>query len=229
MIKSHPQLLGFPDEANFLWHPSSYPFSNATLKTPHILQDPEAFTALSLAGWPPEHPERIKRTFGGYHCLRGIGKTLCIKSAMVSFMIPDLVRIYPDARFIHIFRHGVPVAASFTEKERKKYPGLAENTRDFQIMVARYWRSCIEEIDRANAELGLEERGAFMDLRYEALCKSPSREIERLSAFLKCDPGLWGFDLSSITDANAKVGDPRSPEWHHLIEVIENTLSVKGY
>lgn len=121
MLTSHPGLTGVPGEMNHLWHPFAFPFRSRRIETPAIMEDPRAYTAASLASWPSHHAERIQRVFTGYHAIHGRGRRLFSKSAMISFMIPKLMDLFPRASFLHLYRNGPSVVASLAQKEFHKY------------------------------------------------------------------------------------------------------------
>src|SRR4030067_112120 len=67
ILNSHPGISGFPGEANELWHPRLEPFESAAIDIPPIEVDPKRFCEVSVANWPPQHGERIRDTFIGFH------------------------------------------------------------------------------------------------------------------------------------------------------------------
>ena len=71
ILASNRQLVVFPDEANDLWHPHSYPFSRAAVKGPSIIENPKAFTENSLSGWPEGQSQRIRNVLSAYNFIRG--------------------------------------------------------------------------------------------------------------------------------------------------------------
>ena len=97
ILRSHNGLVVFPGEANELWHPKSYPFRSASIETPSMIEDPNAFTGISLSNWPPGHDQLIRAVFSSYNLVHGSTKTLVVKSAMISFMIPKIQILFPDA------------------------------------------------------------------------------------------------------------------------------------
>jgi hypothetical protein len=229
ICKTHPELRVYPDEANGLWHPRGYPYRQSTLDAPHPLADPAAFSAASLQAWPDGHEETLKRIMSGFMRAGGTSRKLVIKSAMVSFLIPTLLRIFPDARFVHLIRHGLFVALSFTEKEREKYPDLQVDVASFRQMTARYWAACVEEVDRADQAFALSKTGRLFELRYEDLCADPDAALWDLAAFMDCDPGAFDLSAFSVANANRKVGQPTHEKWAGVVKTMEKTLKKKGY
>lgn len=121
ILHSHRDIRSYPTEANEIWHPAAYPYERRSLELPPILFDPAEFTRRSLEGWTPAREETIRQTFAGFVWLWGRRRRLLLKSAMVSFMIEPLLRVFPDAKFVHIFRSGPSVVSSLVLKEWGKY------------------------------------------------------------------------------------------------------------
>jgi hypothetical protein len=220
----------YPTEANELWHPKAYPYRKAMIAVPPILVDPKLFTQRSLENWPNKHGDLIKKVFTCFHLLKGDSKTFVVKSVMISFMISKILDLFPDARFIHVYRNGICVVRSLFEKEWQKYLGVVDNKRDFYSHCAEYWNQCITEIDRVSASLSLKGRNIMYELGYEELCREPKRQLDRVAAFLGCHPNGFAFDLSEIQSTNWKAGDYiREKQWSHLIDVMSPVMEQKGY
>ena len=229
LLRAHSGILDYPSEANEFWHPRSYPYAEATIETPPMVEDPALFTKLSLEAWPEGHQERIQRYFTGFHLLRGRGKVLVVKSAMISFMIQKLHSLFPKAKFVHIYRNGPSVVESWTKKEwTKKYADRC-NEDEYRRFAAVYWAKCLLEIDRAGHELGLIERGAFHQLSYESLCDSPEAETERLAHFLDVSPDGFQFDTGQIQSTNYKAGAYDGEFEQELLRLMEPAMALKGY
>lgn len=81
-------------------------------------------------------------------------------------------RLIPEARFIHILRDGRDVALSI----RPLWFAPGRTLRD----LAAHWQSRILEIRKQGAECG-----AYLELRYEMLVRSPERELRRACDFLE--------------------------------------------
>ncbi len=151
-----------------------------------------------------------------------------LKSAMISFLIPDLLRLFPEAKFIHLYRYGPSVVTSLIEKELHKYKDLATRD-DFLIWAAGYWDSCIKEIDRANTEYSLTADGKLLELSYESFCEDPEAVSTKLARFMRCDPAKFTFDFSTVKSTNYKA-DAMSPNDLKLVfDVIKSSLELMAY
>ncbi len=230
ILSSHPHLIGFPGEANELWHPKSYPFARKSIETPAIVENPKRFTNISIENWSKHHEKKIQKTFVGYHIARGVRKIFFVKSAMISFMIPSLLSIFPEAKFIHIYRNGPSVVESFMKKEWGKYCNYFDNKREYRLHCAKYWNDCLLEIERQRIELSLETRGYFLEFSYEKLCKNPRKVLDDIAGFLSVPLNGFKFDTTQISSQNYKVGDYLKDEkWLELLELMSPGMKLKGY
>jgi hypothetical protein len=205
ILNSHPDIVGFPGEANELWHPKLYPFEQSRIEAPPIEVDPKQFTALSLRNWPPNHSKKIQDIFNGFHIIKGAGKVFFVKSAMISFMLPKIVDIFPDARFLHIYRYGPSVVASYFKKNRKKHSINAYTDEEYYQFCCEYWNSCILEIDRAQESLSLKAKNAYLEFSYEKICDEPESILKSIADYFGVDPSKFSFDLSTIQSTNYKA------------------------
>jgi len=229
VLNSHPQIVRFPGEANGLWHPMLYPINNPRIDTAPIEVDPQMFTESSIANWPPGHPERIQRVFKGFHLVVGRKRTLLVKSAMISFMIPKIIDMFPKARFIHLYRYGPSVVESYFKKNFGKYSSFACTETEYYRLCARYWSRCILEIERCRTSLALDANGAFLELSYERLCDDPKMQLERIADFIGVDSCKFKFDLSTIQNTNYKVAEKNDRWWVLVHDEMCPTMRLKGY
>jgi hypothetical protein len=230
ILHTHPDLAGFPGEANELWHPMLEPFESTTLDMPPIEVDPERFTEVSMAHWPAGHGEALRDTFRGYHLVKGPSKGFFSKSAMVSFMIPKILEIFPDARIIHIFRSGPSVVASYFKKNFGKYTRFSYPETEYRRYCAKYWNDCILEIDRREKEFSLSAKGQFLEFGYEALCERPRAIMDDVAKFVGVAPERFGFDFSQVSCRNEKVENYwDDPDWAGLLELMAPGMRLKRY
>jgi len=230
ILGSHSELISFPGEANQLWHPKLFPDDKAEIEVPPIEVDPQYFTKVSLDNWPPEHPNKIRHTFSGYYAIWGKGRIFVLKSAMISFMIPKILDVFPDARFIHIYRSGPSVIESYFKKNFGKYSHFSCSEEEYRLICARYWNSCIMEIERVKENMPLQSEQAFFELSYEELCVSPKKLLDQLTRYFDLEDGDFDFDISQIESRNYKVGDYMADDkWQECLVAMEPALKLKGY
>jgi LPS sulfotransferase NodH len=213
-IALHPDVAGYPSEANHLWHPRSYPWVASDRTRPPLWADPARFSALSLGDWDDAHGRRIASEFGWYQRLWR-KPVFLNKSAMVAFILPAIVRLFPDARILHIQREAAAVALSYARKEHAKMQGslpayrAAGYAMDFDAMLLRMaanWSEHEREIERARRALALDARGAYFRLAYEDLCAEPEAWLAKTHEFLGLDPARSPREATrGIRSANAKA------------------------
>jgi len=229
ILQSHRDIVSYPSEANELWHPEAFPYDRRTIDLPPILLDPVEFTRRSLQQWSPAREAAIRRTLTGFMRVWGRGKRLLLKSAMVSFMVEQLLGLFPDARFVHIYRSGPSVVSSLVQKEWRKHRAQIGEL-DFRLRCAHYWNRCVTEVDRLDRALALAARGQLFECAYERLCAAPSDVVREISAYAGLDPDAYAFDLSTIRSRNDKVGDYESdPAWAPALAAMRDAAISKGY
>ncbi len=96
----------------------------------------------------------------------------------------DILRRFPDARFIHIYRDPRDVAMSMLQ--HKWTPMRVDR-------YAQTWAKAMDRHERLARELGA---GAYTSVRYETLIAEPETELRRLSAFLgeEFDHAMLAYD-----------------------------------
>lgn len=230
ILNSHPGLSGFPGEANELWHPKLEPFEFASLDLPPIETDPKRFTQVSIANWPADHGKTIRDVFTGFHIMTGPSKVFFTKSAMISFMIPEILEIFPDARFIHIYRFGPSVVESYFKKNYGKYSRYAFTEKDYRLCCARYWNACIVEIEERKRNLSFGPKGQFLGFSYEGLCHKPGAVLAAIAEFVGVASNGFRFDTSRISSQNYKVANyDKDPERAELLRVMSPGMELLGY
>ncbi len=231
ILKTHPDISGFPSEANDLWHPKFESTSNAQLRTHPIESDPMTYTKLSVNCWPHNHSKKIKRTFNGFHLIKGRQKVFFIKSAMISFMIPQIIKIYPEAKFIHIYRSGPSVVESYFKKNYQKYKNYRPKANEYYLTCAQYWNKCILKIEEDVNILSLNAKNAFWELSYESLCDNYDATLKELATFLNVSFDKFTFNKYQIHNCNYKaVNAHQNPNLKELINhEIQTAMKLKGY
>jgi hypothetical protein len=230
ILKSNKELAVFPSEANELWHPNSFSHIKAKISSPPILLSPQEFTNISIKSWPLNHENKIKSIFEGFFLIKRHAYIFVQKSAMISFMIPLILSIFPNSKFIHIYRNPISVIASIVEKEWNKYNHLFSSEANFRLTCAKYWGKCIIEIDNQKKFMCQKGSDILFELSYESLCKNPINQLNTLATFIGCNPKGFTFDLSKIKSTNYKVGNyRRNDNWLDIIECIKPIMEEKGY
>jgi hypothetical protein len=225
-MKTNNALAAYPSELNNIWHPHTFPYDKRKVETVPIIEDPQTYTNTSLSFWDRHHHLKVKRIIYGYYLLRG-KKPLIIKSAMISHMIPDLLKLFPTAKFIHLYRNGISVCASLTKKEFPKYKNLYDHNA-FEKKCAFYWVDCIKTISAViESDTGLPKDSAI-SMSYESFTENPLKQLNIISDFIGCAK-VFTYDLSKIKSTNWKIGDMHSPKWHHILPILRNEMIQLQY
>lgn len=240
VLLTHPEIGGFPQEGNHLWHPKLYPWrtqADAAQVSPYEIA-PEQFSRHSMSLWTPADSERIRATLGVAQFLCGT-PVVINKSAMVCFMIPHVLSVFPGAKLIHVVRDGRAAAYSRMIKEGEKMEAHAQIYQERGYLIsrsellehaARAWQDSIEEIARQDVKHGLSERATLIEVRYEDLCAQPSETMARLTAFM----GVSAFDtpLGKIHVASQNGKYRRELDGatiERLSELMARGLKTKDY
>jgi hypothetical protein len=240
-LASHRQIATFPGEANRLWHPHTYPWSTSPYRDriPPLWVGPRRFTRFSLEHRSEDETRYLKAVFGAYQFL--LGKDFFLnKNAMIAFMIPFVLEVFPGARFIHILRDGLAVAFSYARKEWKKkeahLPVYREKGMDISFeealgVCAVSWKKHIEEIEKEKENLDLVGRGLLHEVRYEDFCSDPRQVLDELSEYMGIDPhGFREKTFSHIRNMNFKYHEALTEDTiRELRETMSPTLHTKGY
>lgn len=238
-LAGHPDLAVYPGEANELWHPHLYPWVQATLDAPPFWADPMVFTQVSLS--QPDrarYDRQLQAAFGAYQFLHG-GRVFLNKSVMVTFMMPYLLQLFPDARFIHLVRDGRAVALSYAQKEQEKIQqaeaiyqqkGYAPSFDQLLETFAHHWQDHVTEIERQKTALNL-TKDRLLELSYESLCAHFIFEMTRLCDFMGVSFAALPLPENvQFRNMNHKVGESLSHEQlAFLNHIIANSLKDKKY
>jgi hypothetical protein len=127
--------------------------------------------------------------------------------------VDTLLRMFPDAQFVHLIRDGRDCVASLEEMpwyEQDAYHAIC------------VWREAIDAGRRHAARLGPD---AYYELQYERLVADPADELMRLCAFLGED-----FDMA-MTEPHkiAHLTVPPRKRWHHRTHDLVNGCRVGSW
>ncbi len=229
-LSGHPELAVYPGELNRLWHPRAYPWHRYRSEVPRFWEEPRRFTKLSLERRGQPDARRLRARFGAYQAVLG-RPVLVGKSSMIQFMVPYVLELFPDARFVHLVRDGRAVALSYA---RRVAAGAAHQNPALDTIlerVADYWRESVAEVERVSESAGLRRDGRLHELTYERLCSHPDEELTRLAAFLGVDPrpllvsGAVAFEDRNWKSRQALGGEVMA----RLTEIMRPGLERHGY
>lgn len=240
MLLTHPEIGGFPQEGNQLWHPRLYPWRQqveAATVPPYEIS-PAEFSRASLSRWKSLDSVRIKATFGVAQYLCGT-PVFVNKSAMLCFMMPHVLAIFPDAKFIHVVRDGRAAAYSRAVKEGQKMEEYATIYRERGYFVSRSellthaaqaWTDSIEEITRQDVAYQLSATGRMVEVRYEELCAQPVATVARLAEFIGVARDRANLDRIHTDSQNTKYQSKMDAiTIDRLTHIMAATLRTKEY
>ncbi|GAA2616875.1 sulfotransferase [Actinomadura fulvescens] len=116
--------------------------------------------------------------------------------------VPTLMRMWPDAQFVHLVRDGRDCVASLKEMPWYKL--------DVHHAISA-WREAIDYGRRYAAKLGPD---SYYELQYERLVADPADELSRLCTFLGED---FDPDMTQPQDI-ARLTVPPQKKWHNLTQ-----------
>lgn len=172
-------------------------------KDKDILRLTEEYTRARVRGLPAQPYLGWKRFLAGHNPLTGMGQEAWgWKDPRTTYSLPLWLRIYPDARVIHIYRHGVPVAASLRARERRnlriaeayhkrrmiwriydlvpKSSGFIWSNRCLSLAGGfSLWESYVETAMQAMEKVGVNG----LTIKYEEFLDDPSTKLLELSQF----------------------------------------------
>lgn len=239
LLGRHRDIAHF-SEANEVWDPKGYPWVRSDLKRPPNWLDPITFNQM----WWQEvsgsaYDQVIPAVFGLFQKLSGKSVFLN-KSPMNTFKIPYILKIFPKARFIHIYRDGRAVIFSYMKKEYEKIKSHHEVYRrrgydfhgeDLLRVMAKSWVDHIEEVEKQKEELELIKKGLIYELAYEDFCIDPGAALEGLYDFLQLDRQRWGINsLPAIGSRNYKFKEQLTTgQVEEVTGIMLGSLKKKGY
>lgn len=171
---------------------------------------------------PPEIPEAaiagvretMDRIVGSYLARRGKTR-YCDKSLGTARYARLLRRVYPDARFISVYRHPMDVIASGLEAcpwGLSGYgfdPYIAATPGNAVMALARFWADNVRAALTAEEELA----SSCFRLRYEDLVTDPEAAAARLFGFLGVTPAP-GISQACFSAERERFGPADHKIWY---------------
>ncbi|WP_435103122.1 sulfotransferase [Arhodomonas sp. AD133] len=164
-----------------------------------------------------------------------------------TYTLPLWRELYPQARVIHVYRHGVDVAASLQRRQTEsvahaerrfhrrrwlygfigKKGGFAESWRCADLDEAlSLWREYTAEARRQVGECG----ELATEVRYETLLEDPAPVLERLGEFCGLSPSADQFERAVARVRSSRAfAHQRDPSLRELAERRRDDLHAFGY
>jgi len=164
-----------------------------------------------------------------------------------TFTLPLWVRIFPEARVVHIRRHGIDVAQSLLVRQakllanyRRVYPrrkalywllpkrgGFTDTLRCASIKGAfSLWEEYLRQAQSQRA--GVAER--WLDLRYEDFLGAPAQKIAALADFCRLGPSSCTIaEIAASVEPSRICAYAKEPELVDFASRMRHRLERYGY
>lgn len=197
-----------PTDGEFIW--------NTLFESGNNAVDPNDVT-------PDQHRE-IYRAVAATE--RAFGLPFVNKTTVLSLRIRALVKMFPNALFIHVTRNPLDVAQSIFRARKSKYPNWlgprppqCEDVSNKTILeqVCEQVHYVEENIARERSAVG---ESRFLTVAYKDVCDRPLRELERIAAFMN-HHGVPAAIIRAVPD---------SFDYSHGCKIDETDyLAMRGY
>ncbi|MBA3871147.1 MAG: sulfotransferase [Anaerolineae bacterium] len=228
-------------EANDIWDPSGYPWASSSYgkDSPPIWIDPEAYTAR----WWRDNERRQTKTraiFGVYQTVKR-AKVFVNKTPLNTFRIPQLLKTFPEARFVHLVRDGRAVTQSYAKKQRHDMNKDVEVYRalgydypfeELALKLAAYWQRTIDEVTLREQQFNLTAKGQMLEIKYDDLCSQTDATLEKLCQYMGIQKDRFKPEAQQIQmkDQDYKWRTELSPEIIAATQQLQaNGLKRWGY
>jgi len=195
-------------------------------------------TALSFLGW---------RKFARYRDIRALDIPWGWKDPRTTFTLPVWRRIFPDARVIHIVRHGLDVASSLRARDENvllhrgarhhklrplyafkfKQIGFVESLRCSSLAEGlQLWLDYVQEAQRQVGDFG----DRAIEVRYEDFLFEPAEELQRIAGFLELPVSAAQLDsMSAKVRPDRAYAHRAKPELREVASEFRSLLAEGGY
>ena len=232
------------NEPRHLWY-AVYPETDVWTRKARSRNGRLAFTA---ADAEPKKSKKLSRLFRFESMKRG-RPVLIEKLPTNSFRLDFLHRIFPDARFIHIYRSGIEVARSIETISEKggwygrtsykwdklvEYASNRDDENNLPALCSTYfekglleWRLSTEAVVGFARHLAEED---FFELNYDELIEHPLDTLLRVLKFLGLDDDreVKKFGSEKIVRKTSKLGQRKISDKEKILGGNLLPLSMDG-
>jgi LPS sulfotransferase NodH len=237
ILSEHKQIAVL-SEANDIWDPTGFPWDAENHETPPVWVDAQAYTARWWRDTKPRQ-QQIRAVFGAYQVL--VNKAYFInKTPFNTYRVPQLLEIFPEARFIHLVRDGRAVVQSYTRKEYSKFqdspqafaPYNVYKADDISRYLADFWQQSLDIVRAEDEKLGLSKQGRMIEIKYERLCEDMRGTMDSVCKFIGVSvndfaPKVWETETRSQNHKwKESFSEPLIADIHHR---MDKGLREQGY
>jgi hypothetical protein len=158
------------------------------------------------------------------------GKPILLKSPAYTGCIKELLEVFPEARFVTLFRHPERQAASFLAMHESGNPFWATlqwPNRSAPEKLLSYVKWSLNNYFETR---GLIPAERLLEVRYENLVADPLETLASIRSFLEIEPAIPEAQPSRIERHEASPAKNRSlpPEFDQLLRDVYAPLYERG-
>ena len=116
------------------------------------------------------------------------------KTPRYTLIAHEIIKVFPDARFIVLWRHPLAIASSMTAKSNFWYPDEYSIDLNEGLMQLH--------------DFAHKHRESICEVRYEDLVSQPSQELKRIGTYLGWDVLEDALEVPLTDSAGGSLGDP---------------------
>jgi len=164
-----------------------------------------------------------------------------------TFTLPLWLDLFPDAKIIHVYRHGVDVANSLMMRQDKILQNHLRKYKRIRViiwMLAKRWRFtdtvrcssseggiALWEEYMKEAQSHVKDLGSHaLEIKFEELLEEPRRVVRALIDFCQLSPQPKQIQKAmSMIDQRRAYAYKSSPHLVHLAQVFKPKLQQFGY
>ena len=162
------------------------------------------------------------------------GKRLLLKNPANTARIPTLLKLFPDARFIHIYRSPYKVYFSTVKMRNRVLDKLALQNVKKEEIEKQVIENYIRVMNSYFEQVKLIPKERIVDVKYEDLVKDPIKEVSKIYSKLKIPglkkalPGMNKY-LDSKKDYKVNVYKIDEKIIKHIYDKWKFTIDKWGY
>ena len=162
------------------------------------------------------------------------GKRLLLKNPANTARIPTLLKLFPDARFIHIYRSPYKVYFSTVKMRNRVLDKIALHNASKEEIEKQVIENYIRVMKTYFEQVKLIPKDRIVDVRYEDLVKDPLKTVSKIYSKLKIPglknalPGMNKY-LDSKKDYKVNVYKYDEKILKHIYDKWKFTIDMWGY